>query len=237
MLHTSFLSDFPNRLGLFLSRYLGYPSHCFRVIYPSLKGISDRLLALTSLFLLIPLLVLVSILVRCSLGAPVFFRQLRPGLGGKPFHLLKFRTMSNQLDFFGVLLPDEQRVTPFGRWLRSTSIDELPSLINILRGEMSFIGPRPLLMEYLPLYTLDQARRHKVLPGLSGWSQINGRNLLSWEEKLRLDIWYVDNYGFALDLRILLATVIKVILRECINSSSESATVPFGRPSSSARVY
>ena len=175
--------------------------------------------------LLSPLLVLVGFLVRLSFGAPVLFRQQRPGYHGKPFGLLKFRTMTNQRDANGELLPDAQRLTPFGRFLRNTSIDELPGLLNILRGEMSFIGPRPLLMQYLPLYSAEQARRHDVKPGFSGWAQINGRNSISWEEKFRLDVWYVNQQCFCLDLRILLITIWKVLRREGISAAGE-ATMP-----------
>ena len=157
--------------------------------YRHFKALADRVAALLALLLLSPLLVLVLLLVRWRLGAPVLFRQQRPGYHGRPFWLLKFRTMTNARDGSGALLPDAQRLTPLGRWLRATSIDELPELLNILRGEMSFIGPRPLLMAYLPLYSPEQARRHNVMPGFSGWAQINGRNALSWEEKFRLDVW------------------------------------------------
>jgi lipopolysaccharide/colanic/teichoic acid biosynthesis glycosyltransferase len=177
------------------------------------KGLIDRVTALTALAILSPMLLLVAILVRWRLGAPVLFRQLRPGFRERPFQLLKFRTMSIQHNTSGDPLPNSQKLTPFGRWLRSTSIDELPGLINILRGEMSFIGPRPLLMQYLPLYSAEQARRHDVKPGFSGWAQINGRNAIPWDEKLKLDVWYVDNRGFYLDLRIALITVFKVVSR------------------------
>ena len=163
--------------------------------------------------------------VRRKLGSPVLFIQVRPGLCSKPFRLLKFRTMTNQRDANGELLPDAQRLTPFGRWLRSSSIDELPGLLNILRGEMSFIGPRPLLMQYLPLYSAEQSRRHDVKPGFSGWAQINGRNSLSWEEKFRLDAWYVDHRSFWLDLHIFLITIWKVLCREGISAAGE-ATMP-----------
>ena len=157
--------------------------------YLYFKSFVDRVSALLALVLLSPLLAGVFVLVRWRLGSPVLFRQQRPGYRERPFELLKFRTMTNARDAAGALLPDAQRLTSFGRWLRASSIDELPELINILRGEMSFIGPRPLLMQYLPLYTPEQARRHDVKPGFSGWAQINGRNALSWEEKLRLDVW------------------------------------------------
>ena len=148
-----------------------------------------------------------ALLVRLSLGSPVLFRQERPGYLGKPFWLLKFRTMTNACDSSGALLPDSQRLSPLGRWLRSTSIDELPALFNILRGEMSFIGPRPLLMQYLPLYSPQQARRHHVMPGFSGWAQVNGRNAISWAAKFRLDVWYVDNQSIGIDLWIFLLTI------------------------------
>lgn len=174
-----------------------------------------------------PLLLVVASLVYWRFGSPVLFRQQRPGYRGQPFLLLKFRTMTNARDTSGALLPDAQRLTPLGRWLRATSIDELPALINIVRGEMSFIGPRPLLMQYLPLYSTEQARRHDVKPGFSGWAQINGRNALSWEEKLRLDVWYVDHQNFWLDLRIFLITILKVIRREGISAVGEATTVPF----------
>jgi sugar transferase EpsL len=193
--------------------------------YALSKKFLDIILSVLLLVFLSPLLVLTVILVRFSLGSPVLFRQQRPGYRGGPFWLLKFRTMTNARDPSGALLPDAQRLTPFGRWLRDTSIDELPALINILRGEMSFIGPRPLLMQYLPLYSPEQARRHDVKPGFSGWAQINGRNAISWEEKFRLDVWYVDHQSFWLDLRIFLFTIWKVIRRDGISADGE-ATMP-----------
>jgi len=183
--------------------------------------------ALFLLVVLSPLLIVIAILTRLRLGSPVLFRQQRPGYRSRPFRLLKFRTMTSARDASGTLLPDAQRLTPFGRWLRATSIDELPALINILRGEMSFIGPRPLLMQYLPLYSPEQARRHDVKPGFSGWAQINGRNALSWEEKFRLDVWYVDHQSLWLDHRILLLTIWKVIRREGINAAGEATMAPF----------
>jgi lipopolysaccharide/colanic/teichoic acid biosynthesis glycosyltransferase len=186
---------------------------------------SDRAAALLALLLLMPLLLVVVVLVRWRLGSPVLFSQQRPGYKGKSFRLLKFRTMTNAKDASGSLLPDAQRLTPIGRWLRATSIDELPALINILCGQMSFIGPRPLLMQYLPLYSPEQARRHDVKPGFSGWAQINGRNTLSWEEKFRLDVWYVDHQSFWLDLRIFLITIFKVLRRDGISAAGE-ATMP-----------
>ena len=195
--------------------------------YRYFKQSADRLAALLALMLLSPLLVVVALLVRWRLGSPVLFRQQRPGYRGKAFWLLKFRSMNNACDASGASLPDAQRLTPFGRWLRATSIDELPELFNILLGEMSFIGPRPLLMQYLPLYSPQQARRHDVKPGFSGWAQINGRNAISWEEKFRLDVWYVDHQSFWLDLRIFLLTIWKVIRREGISAAGEATMAPF----------
>jgi lipopolysaccharide/colanic/teichoic acid biosynthesis glycosyltransferase len=196
-------------------------SYCFY------KHSADILVAFFALLLLSPLLLIVSLFVRFFLGAPVLFRQQRPGYLGRPFWLLKFRTMTNARNNSGALLPDAQRLTTFGRWLRSTSIDELPGLLNILRGEMSFIGPRPLLMQYLPIYSPEQARRHDVKPGFSGWAQINGRNALSWEEKFRLDVWYLDHHNFLLDLRIFLITIWKVLRREGISAAGEATMAPF----------
>jgi lipopolysaccharide/colanic/teichoic acid biosynthesis glycosyltransferase len=174
--------------------------------------------------LALPLLVLIG-LVRQKLSGPVFFRQIRPGLHGKPFEMVKFRTMTDQKDPDGQLLPDSVRLTPFGRFLRATSLDELPELWNVLKGEMSLVGPRPLLMEYLPLYTPEQARRHEVRPGITGWAQVNGRNAISWEDKFKLDVWYVDHRSLRLDLRILCLTVKKVLMRDGISAAGE-ATMP-----------
>lgn len=167
----------------------------------------------------------VVLVIRLRLGSPVFFRQTRPGLHGKPFQMIKFRTMTDERDTEGNLLPDEQRLTPLGRFLRSSSLDELPELFNVLKGDMSLVGPRPLLMEYLPLYNARQQRRHEVRPGITGWAQINGRNALSWEEKFELDVWYVENRSLWLDLKILCLTVLKVVRREGISHGSE-ATMP-----------
>ena len=196
-------------------------------MYCIFKVFIDCLVSLSALVLLSPLLAVVALLVRLRLGSPVLFRQQRPGYRCKPFGLLKFRTMTNQRDANGKLLPDAQRLTLFGRWLRSSSIDELPGLLNILRGEMSFIGPRPLLMQYLPLYSPEQARRHDVKPGFSGWAQINGRNAITWEEKFRLDVWYVDNQSFWVDLRIFVITIWKVLRREGISAVGEATMAPF----------
>lgn len=202
-------------------------------LYPQFKECADRVAALVALLMLSPLLLVAVLLARQRLGSPVLFRQQRPGHRGRPFWLLKLRTMTISCDASGALLPDAQRLTPFGRWLRATSIDELPELINILRGEMSFIGPRPLLMQYLDRYSPEQARRHDVKPGLTGWAQINGRNALSWKEKFRLDVWYVDHQSLWLDLRIFLITFWKVIRREGISAAGD-ATMPLFRGDSNA---
>jgi len=189
------------------------------------KRVFDLIGALLGLVALaLPLLVLIG-LVRQKLSGPVFFRQIRPGLHGKPFEMVKFRTMTDQKDPDGQLLPDSVRLTPFGRFLRATSLDELPELWNVLKGEMSLVGPRPLLMEYLPLYTPEQARRHEVRPGITGWAQVNGRNAISWEDKFKLDVWYVDHRSLRLDLRILCLTVKKVLMRDGISAAGE-ATMP-----------
>ncbi|MDW8289325.1 MAG: sugar transferase [Armatimonadota bacterium] len=190
-----------------------------------LKRLLDLLGASIGIVLTAPLMLLIAVLVRVTMGKPVLFRQMRPGLHGKPFVMLKFRTMTDQRDAKGELLPDELRLTRFGKWLRSTSLDELPELFNVLKGEMSLVGPRPLLMEYLPRYTPEQARRHEVKPGITGWAQVNGRNALSWEEKFRLDVWYVDHWNLWLDLKILWVTIWKVLRREGI-SAEGAATMP-----------
>ena len=195
--------------------------------YRYFKAFVDRVGAFIALLLVSPLLAMVALLVFFRFGSPVLFCQQRPGYRGRPFWLLKFRTMTNARDVSGALLPDNQRITSLGRWLRATSIDELPGLISILRGEMSFIGPRPLLMQYLPLYSHEQARRHDVKPGFSGWAQINGRNSLSWDEKFRFDVWYIDHQSFLLDLRIFLITVWKVIRRDGISAAGEATMFPF----------
>ncbi len=189
------------------------------------KRLFDFFSSLLALLIFSPLLLLLVILIRRKLGSPVFFTQTRPGRDGRPFRMIKFRTMTDQRDSAGNLLPDSERLTPFGRFLRSASLDELPELINILKGEMSVVGPRPLLMEYLPLYNERQARRHEVRPGLTGWAQINGRNALSWEEKFELDVWYVENRSFWLDLKIILLTIKKVVVKEGISAAGE-ATMP-----------
>jgi sugar transferase EpsL len=189
------------------------------------KRAMDVLVAVPLLILLsVPMLV-VALLVRLTMGSPVFFRQTRPGLNGKPFELTKFRTMNHAADENGDLLADEARLTPLGRWLRRLSLDELPQFLHVLRGEMSLVGPRPLLMEYLPLYTPEQARRHEVRPGITGWAQINGRNAQSWEERLRLDVWYVEHRSFLLDLKILWLTVFRILSSDGINQPGH-ATMP-----------
>lgn len=187
----------------------------------------QRLVALLLLVLFSPLLLAIALVIRLRLGGPVFFRHQRPGLHGRPFELIKFRTMTQQRDAHGALLPDKQRLTPFGKFLRRSSLDELPELLNIVRGEMVFVGPRPLLMDYLPLYTAEQARRHQVRPGLTGWAQVQGRNSLSWEEKFRLDIWYIDNQCLALDLYIIWLTIVIVVRRQGISAPGQATMSPF----------
>jgi lipopolysaccharide/colanic/teichoic acid biosynthesis glycosyltransferase len=196
-----------------------------RFAYP--KRLFDFLISALTLLFLSPLLVLLAWLVRIKLGGPIFFRQQRPGLDGRPFTLYKFRTMSDQRDAEGNLLPDAERLTKFGKLLRISSLDELPELWNVLKGEMSLVGPRPLRMRYLPLYSEFQARRHEVRPGITGWAQVNGRNSLSWEERFELDIWYVDNFCFRLDLKILLLTILSVVRREHISADGHETMYPF----------
>src|SRR5690554_5059659 len=186
-----------------------------------LKRLFDILASAFGLLLLSPVILIVAWQVRRKLGSPVFFRQTRPGLNGKPFEMVKFRTMRDAVDENGKPLPDSERITPFGRFLRSTSLDELPELWNVLKGDMSVVGPRPLRMDYLPLYNEHQARRHDVRPGVTGWAQINGRNSISWEEKFDLDVWYVDNQSMLLDLKIIFLTVKKVLVREGIDSQED----------------
>lgn len=181
------------------------------------KRLFDISVASLVLVLLSPILLVVALMVRINLGAPVLFRQVRPGLGGQPFVLLKFRTMRDAVDGSGNPLPDEQRLTRLGKFLRASSLDELPELWNVLKGDMSLVGPRPLLMEYLSLYTREQARRHDVRPGITGWAQVNGRNALDWEERFAMDVWYVDNCSFWLDVKILWLTLLKVIRAEGVS--------------------
>ncbi|SDO28615.1 sugar transferase [Vreelandella arcis] len=186
-----------------------------------IKRFFDSSLALVALIGFFPVLLLLVFLIRYKLGSPIFFRQTRPGKNGKPFQMVKFRTMLDTTDKQGSPLPDDQRMSTFGSFLRSTSLDELPELWNVLRGDMSLVGPRPLLMEYLPLYSKDQYRRHEVRPGVTGWAQVNGRNAISWDEKFKLDVWYVDNRSFWLDMKILFLTVKKVLARDGVNGEGE----------------
>lgn len=194
---------------------------------PTGKRLFDLALTIPGAILISPLLGLVALLVRLKLGRPVLFRQVRPGYQGKPFTLYKFRTMKVSRNEEGNLLPDPERLTSLGRLLRSFSLDELPELINVLRGEMSLVGPRPLLMQYLKRYTPEQARRHDVIPGMTGWAQVNGRNLLTWEDKFRFDVWYVDNWSLWLDVKILLLTLLGVLYREGISQPGHATAEEF----------
>ena len=191
------------------------------------KRLLDLGIAIPAYFALSPLLSLLSLIVLLGAGKPIFFRQTRPGKTGKPFTIYKFRTMSDCRDSNGRLLADEKRLTPLGKFLRSTSLDELPELVNVLRGEMSIVGPRPLLMQYLDRYTPEQARRHEVKPGLTGWAQVNGRNAITWEDKFKLDVWYVDNRSFLLDLRIVVLTIGKILKREGISQPGHDTAEEF----------
>ena len=192
-----------------------------------MKRLFDIVLSFLGLVVLSPVMLVVYFLVKKRLGSPVFFKQLRPGLQGKPFEMIKFRTMLDAVDSSGNPLPDNLRMTKFGSFLRSSSLDELPGLWNVLKGDMSLVGPRPLLMEYLPLYTPEQYRRHDVRPGITGWAQVNGRNSLSWEDKFKLDTWYVDNRTMLLDIKILFLTVKKVIVRDGISADGEATMSKF----------
>ncbi|MFN3228046.1 MAG: sugar transferase [Hyphomicrobiales bacterium] len=191
------------------------------------KRFLDIMVSSCALVLLSPVLLSLAVAVRQSLGRPVLFRQSRPGLYGKLFDMFKFRTMTDETDREGRPLPDQLRLTPFGAWLRSTSLDELPELWNVLKGDMSLVGPRPLLEQYLPLYSARQARRHEVRPGLTGWAQVNGRNTLAWEDRLEMDVWYVDNRTFLLDLQILYRTMVIVFSREGITDAESATQRPF----------
>ena len=196
------------------------------------KRLFDIVASAFGLLLLSPIIAVVTWQICRKLGSPVLFRQVRPGLNGKPFEMIKFRTMRDAFDVDGNPLPDSQRMTSFGSFLRSSSLDELPELWNVLKGDMSLVGPRPLLMEYLPLYSPEQYRRHEARPGVTGWAQINGRNALSWDEKFKLDVWYVDNRSFLLDLKIILFTIKKVIVRDGISADGEATMAKFtGRKS------
>lgn len=192
-----------------------------------LKRLLDIVIASIALVLLSPLYIYVAYKVKKNLGSPVFFRQVRPGLHGKPFEMIKFRTMKDALDEQGNPLPDSERLTPFGKMLRSTSLDEMPELWNVIKGDMSVVGPRPLLMEYLPLYNKEQAKRHDVRPGMTGYAQVNGRNAISWEQKFKLDTWYVENRSLWLDFKIMLQTVKKVIAKDDISEAGEATMSKF----------
>jgi sugar transferase EpsL len=192
-----------------------------------IKRIFDTIISFLAVIILSPIFAFISIMVIIKFGWPVFFTQTRPGFKAKPFKIIKFRTMTNEKDENGELLPEELRITPFGMWLRSTSLDELPELFNVLKGEMSLVGPRPLLMEYLPLYNAYQKRRMDLKPGITGWAQVNGRNAIPWPEKFRMDIWYVDNQSFWLDMKIIFLTLMKVISREGISHENEVSMPKF----------
>lgn len=197
-----------------------------------IKRLFDIVASICGLLLLAPVIAIVAWQIRRKLGSPVLFRQVRPGLNARPFEMIKFRTMRDAVDAAGNPLPDSERMTPFGSFLRSSSLDELPELWNVLKGDMSLVGPRPLLMEYLPLYSPEQYRRHEARPGVTGWAQINGRNALSWDEKFKLDIWYVDNRSFWLDLKIIFLTIKKVVVRDGISADGEATMAKFtGRKS------
>jgi len=192
-----------------------------------LKRLIDLIFGFLALLVLFPIVGIVAWKIRKNLGSPVLFKQVRPGKDGKPFEMVKFRTMRDAVDAHGNPLPDSERLTPFGNWLRSTSLDELPELWNVLKGDMSLVGPRPLLMEYLSLYNSEQYRRHEVRPGVTGWAQVNGRNAISWEEKFKLDVWYVNNQSFWLDIKILWLTVKKVLVRDGISAEGEATMSKF----------
>ena len=192
-----------------------------------LKRFFDILGSMVLLVATLPLMLILSALVRSRMGAPVFFRQVRPGLEGQLFTVYKFRTMANGVDENGELLPDRNRLTPFGNFMRKASLDELPQLLNVLKGDMSLVGPRPLLVEYLPLYSPAQARRHEVRPGITGWAQVNGRNAVDWDERFALDVWYVDNRSMLLDIRILVMTALKVLRRDGIAAKGEATMSKF----------
>ena len=192
-----------------------------------LKRAFDVVCSFFGLLFLSPVILILAWMIRRKLGSPVFFRQLRPGKNGVPFEMIKFRTMRDAIDASGQPLPDSERMTPFGSFLRSSSLDELPELWNVLKGDMSLVGPRPLLMQYLPLYTAAQNRRHEVRPGVTGWAQVNGRNSLSWDEKFKLDVWYVDNRSLRLDVKILFLTVRKVLIKEGISQENNATMEPF----------
>jgi lipopolysaccharide/colanic/teichoic acid biosynthesis glycosyltransferase len=192
-----------------------------------MKRLFDFSVALCAIFALLPVIFVVAVLIRFKLGSPILFTQDRPGLNGNVFKMMKFRSMLDSKDRQGNLLPDDERMTSFGAFLRSTSLDELPGLFNVLKGDMSLVGPRPLLIQYLPLYNNEQARRHDLRPGITGWAQVNGRNAISWEQKFKLDVWYVDNQSLFIDIKILLLTVKKVFVREGIRADGHVTIEPF----------
>lgn len=192
-----------------------------------MKRLFDILATAVGLTLLFPAIAILCFLVKKNLGSPIFFRQIRPGKDGKPFEMIKFRTMRDAIDKEGNPLPDSERLTPFGQKLRAMSLDELPELWNVLKGDMSLVGPRPLLMEYLSLYTKEQYRRHEVKPGVTGWAQVNGRNAISWEEKFKLDVWYVENQSLWLDIKIIILTLKKVFIKEGISAEGEATMAKF----------
>ena len=192
-----------------------------------IKRVLDILGAAIGLTVFSPILIVISVMIRREMGSPVLFRQTRPGRDGQPFRMIKFRTMHDAFDAQGNALPDGERLTKLGRFLRSSSLDELPELWNVLKGDMSLVGPRPLLMEYLPLYSPEQARRHEVRPGVTGWAQVNGRNAISWDEKFELDVWYVDNRSLWLDLKIIWLTIRKVVKRDGISAAGEATMSKF----------
>ena len=192
-----------------------------------IKSIFDKILVLFLIILFSPIYIVISLLIFFKMGSPILFRQKRPGYKEKIFGIYKFRTMTNEKDEFGNLLPDDKRLVGIGKFIRSTSLDELPQLFNVLKGDMSFVGPRPLLKEYLPLYNEKQKRRHDVKPGITGWAQVNGRNAISWEQKFDYDVWYVDNQSFWLDIKILWLTFLKVVKRSDISSSSSATMEKF----------
>lgn len=192
-----------------------------------MKRFFDIVVSASAIVLLAPLLIGIAVAVRTQLGTPVLFRQLRPGRGGKPFQLIKFRTMNGTNGRSGTALSDAERLTPFGRWLRASSLDELPELLNVLRGEMSLVGPRPLLMDYLPLYSPEQARRHAIRPGITGWAQVNGRNAISWEQKFALDVYYVDNHTIWMDLKIIVLTIERILRRDGITAEGSATAEKF----------
>jgi lipopolysaccharide/colanic/teichoic acid biosynthesis glycosyltransferase len=191
------------------------------------KKILDQIVALIGLILLLPIFFILMFLIKINIGSPIFFRQSRPGIDGKVFNIYKFRTMTNETNQNGALLSDKERLTKFGKFLRSTSLDELPGFWNVLIGDMSLVGPRPLLIEYLSLYSHEQARRHEIRPGITGWAQVNGRNTISWNKKFEMDVWYVDNQSFILDVKILCVTLIKVIKRDGISHNRHATMEKF----------